>query len=64
MTHFKCEVQFHIIRPIKAYLVASILTRFTTNLYCDILRYDAVQFGVYILTFPRKIFSQNCGQDM
>jgi hypothetical protein len=28
---------------------------FTTNLYCDILGYDAVQFDVYILTFSRKI---------
>jgi hypothetical protein len=38
--------------------------RFTTNLYCDILGYDAVQFDVYILTFPRKIFPQNYGQNM
>jgi len=30
--------------------------RLTTNLYCDILGYDAMQFDMYILTFPRKKF--------
>jgi len=64
MTHFKCEIQFQIIRPNTARLVASIMMRFTTNLYCNILGYDAVQFGVYILTFPRKISPQNYGQNM
>jgi len=64
MTHFKGEIQFHIIRPNTTCLVASIMMRFTTNLYCNILGYDAVQFGVNILTFPRKIFPQNYGQYM
>jgi hypothetical protein len=64
MTHFKREVQFHIIRPNTPYLVASIIIWFNTNLYCDILGYDAVYFDVYILTFSRKKIPQNYGQIM
>jgi hypothetical protein len=64
MTHFEGEIQFHIIRPNTPCLVASIMKRFTTNLYCEILGYGAVQFGVYILTFPWKIFPQKYGENM
>ena len=64
MTNFKREIQFHIIRPITQCLTASIMMRFTTNLYCDVLVYDAVQFDVHILTVSRKIFPRIYGQNM
>jgi hypothetical protein len=34
-----------------------------TNLYCDILGYDAVHFDVYILTFTPKKYPQNYGEN-
>jgi hypothetical protein len=56
MTYFKREIQFHIVRPITPCLVASIMMIFTTTLYCDILGYDAVQFGVcFLLKYIHKI---------
>jgi hypothetical protein len=45
------------------YLIASVMMRFTANLYYDILGYDAKQFDRYILNFPLETFPQNYGQN-
>jgi len=34
-----------------------------TNLYCDILGYDTMQFGMYIQAVPCKTFPENYGQN-
>ena len=62
-THFKREIQFHVIRPITSCLVVSVMMRFTTNLYCDILGYDIMKFDMYIETLLWKTFPQNYGQN-
>jgi len=38
MTHFKREIQFHVIRPITPYLVASVMKGFTTWVFLPSVR--------------------------